>query len=52
MSTSLVNSVMKNTFIKEITVFKNFISGGISSDIRSAIKFYGDARAETQNVIS
>ena len=29
-----------------ITVFKIFIWGGISSDIRSEIKFYGDARAE------
>ena len=29
-----------------ITVFKFFIWGGISSDIRSEILFYGDASAE------
>ena len=33
-------------YIKGITVFKIFIWGGISSDIRSEIKFYGDAREE------
>ena len=32
--------------IKGITVFKIFIWGGISSDIRSEIVFYSDARAE------
>ena len=31
---------------KGITVFKFFIWGGISSDIRSEILFYGDALAE------
>ena len=35
-----------DTINKGITVFKIFIWGGISSDIRSEIKFYGDARAE------
>ena len=34
------------TVIYEITVFKIFIWGGISSDIRSEILFYGDASAE------
>ena len=30
----------------DITLFKIFIWGGISSDIQSEIKFYGDARGE------
>ena len=33
-------------YSKGITVFKFFIWGGISSDIRSEILFYGDASAE------
>ena len=33
-------------------MFKNFIMGGISSDIRLEISFYDDASAEPQNRIS
>ena len=35
-----------------ITIFKILIWGGISSDIRSEITFYGSARASPQNKIS
>ena len=35
-----------------ITIFKIFICGGISSDIRSEITFYGSAYASPSNLIS